>query len=119
MTPDPLISQELERQSVLTMESTIPAEMTIEQWRRLRSERRRSPSRRSARLRATARRVVPLRPQPCEHLHDTTTRYDPVEKQLTFLLVCPLCHTEKVVETQRYEARFEPHPADQPALRAA
>ncbi|MGH2761155.1 MAG: hypothetical protein ACRDL4_06420 [Thermoleophilaceae bacterium] len=26
------------------------------------------------------RRLVPLPPMPCEHLHDTTTRYDQTEK---------------------------------------
>lgn len=44
----------------------------------------------------------------CDHLHDTTTRYDPVEKVLTFLIICPVCGTEKVVDTQLYEPRFEP-----------
>jgi hypothetical protein len=52
-----------------------------------------------------------LHPVRCEHLHDTTTRYEPVEKLLTFLLVCPVCSTEKVIETRRYEPRFESHPA--------
>jgi hypothetical protein len=42
----------------------------------------------------------------CDHLHDTTTRYDAGEKLLTFLLVCPSCRTEKVLETQHYEPRF-------------
>jgi len=45
----------------------------------------------------------------CEHLHDTTTRYDPVEKLLTFLLICPVCRTERVLETRHYEPRFQPH----------
>jgi hypothetical protein len=44
----------------------------------------------------------------CNHLHDTTSRYDPVEKLLTFLLFCPVCRTERVVETLRYEPRFKP-----------
>jgi hypothetical protein len=61
MTTGSSISQQLERQSVLPMESTIPTEMTVEQWRRRRSAR--------------------ARPVPCDHLHDTTTRYDPVEKR--------------------------------------
>jgi hypothetical protein len=86
MTTNASISQQLERQSIVPMESTIPAEMTIEQWRRR----------------------VPRQPVPCDHLHDTTTRYDPVEKQLTFLLVCPICRTEQVVETRQYEPRFQP-----------
>jgi hypothetical protein len=33
--PNPT-TMELERQAVMTMESTIPPDMTIEQWRRLR-----------------------------------------------------------------------------------
>lgn len=44
----------------------------------------------------------------CDHLQDTTTRYDQVEKLLTFLLICPVCRTEKVVETRGYEPRFKP-----------
>jgi hypothetical protein len=43
----------------------------------------------------------------CNHLHDTTSRYNRGEKLLTFLLVCPVCGTEQVVETLRYEPRFE------------
>jgi hypothetical protein len=112
MTPDPSLSQALEHQSVVHMERTIPTEMTIEDWRRLRSERRRSAS---SRRRGAARRVVPLRPDPCEHLHDTTTRYDHDSKQLSFLQVCHACGTEKMVETISYEPRFKPHPAPQAA----
>ena len=37
MTPDNVIALELERQSVVPIEATIPPEMTIERWR---SERR-------------------------------------------------------------------------------
>jgi hypothetical protein len=44
---------------------------------------------------------------PCDHLHVSSTRYDRVEKLLTFLLVCPICRTEKVIETRHYEPRFE------------
>jgi hypothetical protein len=39
----------------------------------------------------------------CEHLHDSTSRYDAAEKVLTFLLVCRTCDTERVVETLEYE----------------
>jgi hypothetical protein len=42
----------------------------------------------------------------CEHLCDTTSRYDHDQKQLIFLLVCALCGTEELVETLRYEPRF-------------
>jgi hypothetical protein len=80
MTTSSSISQQLERQSVVSMESKIPTEMTVE---------------------------GPLQPVPCDHLHDATTRYDPVAKVLTFLLVCPFCRTEKVVETLHYEPRFQ------------
>ena len=86
MTMDSLISQQLRRRSVVPVESTIPPEMTIEQWRRERS----------------------AHPVPCHHLHDTTTRYDADAKLLSFLLVCPVCGTERVVETQRYEPLFIP-----------
>ena len=115
MTADVSLQQKLERQSVLPMECTIPPEMTVEEWRRLRSARPRAARLRPSGGLAAARRVVPLRPEPCDHLHDTTTRYDPVGKVLTFLLVCPACGTEKVVETQPYEPRFEPDPLDESA----
>jgi hypothetical protein len=41
----------------------------------------------------------------CDHLHDTTSRYDAAQKLLTLLLVCRICGTEKVVETLEYEPR--------------
>jgi hypothetical protein len=91
------ISQAIERQSVVPVESTIPPDTTIAEWRRQR----------------TRGNVVPLRPTPCDHLHDSTTRYDHATKQLTFLLVCPVCGTEKIVETQRYEPRFVPSASDE------
>jgi hypothetical protein len=75
------------------VESTIPPGMSCEQWRRRRS----------------------ARPAPCDHLHESTSRYDPVAKLLTFLLVCPVCDTEKVIETRHYEPRYQPHPATNPA----
>jgi hypothetical protein len=59
--------------------------------------------------------VVPLRPVPCDHLHDQTSRYDAAKKQLSFLLVCNVCGTEKLVETVPYEPRPQPHPETQPA----
>jgi hypothetical protein len=86
------IAEHLERQSVLSVESTIPEGMTIQEWRK-----------------HPRRRPAPL--QPCGHVHDTTTRYDHDQKLLAFLLVCPTCGTEKVLETQRYEPRFTPHEA--------
>jgi hypothetical protein len=42
----------------------------------------------------------------CPHLHDTTTQYDRKSKVLTFLLVCSVCGTKKVVEELRYEPTF-------------
>jgi hypothetical protein len=47
----------------------------------------------------------------CDHLHDTTTRYDHAQRVLTFLLVCPICATERVVEAIDYYPNFEPHQA--------
>lgn len=41
----------------------------------------------------------------CEHLHDSTTRYDIATKALTFLVVCPTCGIERVVDTLEYEPR--------------
>jgi hypothetical protein len=41
----------------------------------------------------------------CEHLHDTTSRYEHERKILTFLLVCRICGVEKVVQTVDYEPR--------------
>jgi hypothetical protein len=44
----------------------------------------------------------------CEHLHEQTSRYDADARLLSFLLVCPTCETERVVETIEYEPRFKP-----------
>jgi hypothetical protein len=41
----------------------------------------------------------------CDHLHDSTSRYDAAEKVMTFLLVCRTCGIERVVETLEYEPR--------------
>jgi hypothetical protein len=56
---------------------------------------------------------------PCDHMHESTTRYNRHEKRLTFLLVCWTCGIEKVVETVHYQPRFEPHPATLPAHESA
>jgi hypothetical protein len=80
------LSEHLEQQSVRVVESTIPEELTIDEWRAARKRRG-----------AT-----------CDHLHDTTSRYDVAQKQLTFLLVCPICHTERVVDQLHYEPNFRP-----------
>jgi hypothetical protein len=101
------ISEQLVRQSVVPMESTVPPDMTLAQWRR-RSSRRRTKRRSSA-----GRSAAVLPATSCGHLHDSTTRYDHDQEVLTFLLVCPVCGTEKVVETQHYKPRFEPRPGSQ------
>jgi hypothetical protein len=106
-----MIAQHLLRQSVVPMESTIPPDMTIEQWRRLSASAAQPKRRSSSRLLAAARRLASPWAVPCDHLHDSTTRYDQEQKLLTFLLVCPACGTEKVIETQHYEPRFQPSPA--------
>lgn len=41
----------------------------------------------------------------CDHLHDTTSRYDAAKKLLTFLRVCRTCGIEQIVETLEYEPR--------------
>ena len=46
--------------------------------------------------------------QMCDHLHDTTTRYDRVEEVLTFLLICPVCRTEQILEKRHYAPSFHP-----------
>jgi hypothetical protein len=96
MKPVSPIGRHLESQSVRLVESTIPGDMTVAEWR---TERRRRP--------ATA--------QPCGHLHDTTTRYDHGQKLLHFLLVCPTCGTETLIESQPYEPQFTPHASPEPA----
>jgi hypothetical protein len=90
------IAEHLERHSVRSMKSTIPEGMTIHEWR-------------------TQRRRQPAPPQDCGHMHDTTTRYDHEQKLLSFLLFCPSCRTERVLETQRYEPRYAPHAGAEPA----
>lgn len=57
---------------------------------------------------AAVRRLVVRREVPCDHLHDSTTRYDRAAKRLDFLLVCPVCETEKLIHSLRYEPRFDP-----------
>ena len=41
----------------------------------------------------------------CDHLHDTTSRYDAAEKLLTFLRICRICGIEQIVETVEYEPK--------------
>jgi hypothetical protein len=103
MPTPPSISEQLARQAVVPMHPTIPPNMTLAQWRRLRSSRPRTKRRSS-----TRRPPAALPATSCGHLHDSTTRYDHDQKLLTFLLVCPLCATERVMEAQHYEPRYEP-----------
>jgi hypothetical protein len=88
-------AEQLERQSVVLVECTIPAEMTIDEWR-------------------WQRRPRDTPAESCDHLHDSTSRYDHERKQLTFLLVCPVCRTEKVVDSIHYEPHFTPHAPAEP-----
>ena len=88
MTKGSEVASNLERLSVVPMESTIPADMTISSWRRSRS---------------------------CTHLHDTTTRYDRERKLLRFLLVCHACGTEKEIKAIPYEPRYTPQATGQPS----
>ena len=43
----------------------------------------------------------------CQHLCETTSRYDHGRKELSFLLLWAVCGTEDVVERIRYEPRFK------------
>ena len=47
-------------------------------------------------------------PVQCEHLCETTSRYDHAEKELSFLLLCAVCGTEQLIDRIRYEPRFTP-----------
>jgi hypothetical protein len=99
---------------VITIESTIPPDMTIAQWHELLASRQ--PAKRRRRVLGRGRRgeVVALRStvaeqaDPCDHLHETTTHYDHERKLLTFLSVCRTCGNERVVEALPYEPRYEP-----------
>jgi hypothetical protein len=41
----------------------------------------------------------------CDHLHDSTSRYDAAETVMALLLLCQTCGIERVVETLEYEPR--------------
>jgi hypothetical protein len=104
----PSISEQLARQSVVPMHSTIPPDMTVAQWRRWRSATLRAERRNRRRSPTVASGLSSVPAASCDHLHDSTTRYDHDRKLLTFLLVCPVCGTERVMETQHYEPGFQP-----------
>jgi hypothetical protein len=86
---------------VSVVECTIPPDVTIRQWRRLRHA---GVSTRGGE-------------QPCDHVHETTSRYDHAVRRLQLLLVCPVCKTEKVIHDLAYEPRFEPSGATVHPLR--
>jgi hypothetical protein len=44
----------------------------------------------------------------CDHLHESTSRYDHDAKVLTLMLVCRICRIENVVEMISYEPRLKP-----------
>jgi hypothetical protein len=90
-----LITEQLESQSVARMDCTIPGELTSDEWRR-------------------RRRPTNSDPVVCDHVHDSTSRYDHEAKRLTFLLVCPVCRTERVVDSIPYEPQFTPHEPPRP-----
>jgi hypothetical protein len=54
----------------------------------------------------------------CDHLYETTSRYDADRKLLTFLLVCPVCEIEETVQTIEYAPSFTAHAAPAAALTA-
>ena len=54
----------------------------------------------------------------CDHLYDSTSRYDADLKLLTFLLVCPVCEIEEIVQTIEYAPSFKAHAAPAAALTA-
>ena len=47
----------------------------------------------------------------CDHLYETTSRYDADRKLLTFLLVCPVCEIEETVQAIEYAPSFVAHSA--------
>jgi hypothetical protein len=106
------VSERLERQGMLVLEASIPEGMTIDEWRRRRARAApRRAHRRRARNSSRPRHLAAVPEGTCDHLHDTTSRYDHSAKVLTFLLVCHVCGTEKVIEQLPYEPRFEQHPS--------
>ena len=47
----------------------------------------------------------------CDHLYDSTSRYDADRKLLSFLLVCPVCEIEEIVQTMEYAPTYVAHGA--------
>jgi hypothetical protein len=99
------------------VECTIPADMSIREWRGRHSPASAPSCAWLSRVAAAVRHLVPWRTPRCDHLHDTTTRYDHAAKRLDFFLVCPVCGTEKRIQSVPYEPRFERMGASVHALR--
>ena len=106
--PPSSLSDTVEARVVQMVECTIPAGMTIAEWRRRRPAAAPRAREWSSRALTAARRAWPPRTVRCDHLHDTTTRYDHAAKRLDFLLVCPVCRTEKLIESVPYEPASSP-----------
>jgi ribosomal protein L44E len=94
-----------------------PPDMTIERWRRRRRSTASAQRQPWSLLLAAARRVTRRGEKPCDHLHDTASRYDHAAKRLELLLTCPVCRIEKVIHSLAYEPRFEPSGATVHPLR--
>jgi hypothetical protein len=105
--------EHLTLQSVVPIECAERGEASVARRRRRRSVGS-SPRRRSPTVLVGPWCDVSLRAT-CNHMHDSTTRYDHDQKLLSFLLVCPICGIERVVETMKYEPRFHSAPAPEPA----
>jgi ribosomal protein L44E len=118
MTPAPVPAPGSRREHAMNIvECTIPADMTIEQWRRLRRGSALTQRNPWSLLLVAARRVARHGKGTCDHLHDTVSRYDHAAKRLELLLTCSVCKTEKVIHSLAYEPRFEPSGATVHALR--
>lgn len=98
----------LRARALQVVECTIPGDMTIAQWRLHRSTRAAPAHKRWSRALAAVTLLRSRREVPCDHLHDSTTRYDRTAKRLDFLLVCQNCGIEKLIHSLPYEPRFEP-----------
>ena len=118
MTPAPVPFPGSDGEHTMNVvECTIPSEMTIERWRRLRRSPAASQRHPWSLLLAAAQRVTRRGEKPCDHLHDTASRYDHAAKRLELLLTCPVCKTEKVIHSLAYEPRFAPSGATVHPLR--
>jgi hypothetical protein len=45
----------------------------------------------------------------CDHLYESTSRYDADRELLSFLLVCPVCEIEEIVQIIEYAPSFVAH----------